>query len=176
MLSASSSGPVQYSDREEKMNTVELLQFSLEIAFDILSSVTADLTQEQADWRPPGTANTIGSIYSHILTYVDYYVRTYFIDGKPQPVTVEGRPPELWLQDVQVDLSELHVYAGQVRSTARNWLSSLTPDDLEPRALTTAGEMNLAQAVQAFIVWHISAHCGEISALKGCQGLKGYPW
>jgi hypothetical protein len=36
--------------------------------------------------------------------------------------------------------------------------------------------MNLAQAVQAFIVWHISAHCGEISALKGCQGLKGYPW
>ena len=158
------------------MNTVELLQFSLGASFDILSSVTADLTQEQADWRPPGTANTIGSIYSHILTYVDYVVRNYFIQGKPQPVTVESRPAELWMHDVQVDLSELHAYAAEVLSTALNWLSTLAPEDLERRELTTAGEMNLAQAVQAFIVWQISAHCGEISALKGCQGLKGYPW
>jgi hypothetical protein len=158
------------------MNTVELLQFSVETAFEILSSVTADLTQQQADWRPPGTANTIGSVYSHILTYVDYYVRNYLIEGQPQPIAVESRPPELWMRDIQVDLSELHAYAGQVRSTARNCLSSLTPEDLEPAVPTTAGEMNLAQAVQAFIVWHISAHCGEISALKGCQGLKGYPW
>jgi uncharacterized damage-inducible protein DinB len=158
------------------MNTVELLQFSVETAFEILSSVTADLTQQQADWRPPGTANTIASVYSHILTYVDHYVRNYFEEGKPQPLTVESRPPELWMHDVQADLSELHAYAVQARSTAQNWLSSLTPKDLERRELTTAGEMNLAQAVQAFIVWHISAHCGEIAALKGCQGLKGYPW
>ena len=158
------------------MNTVELVQFSLRAAFDVLSSVTADLTQEQADWRPPGTANTICSIYSHILTYVDFYVRNYFVEGKPQPVTVESRPAELWMQDVQVDLSELHAYADQVRSTAQNWLSSRAPKDLEHKSLTTAGEINLAQAVELFIIWHINAHCGEISALKGCQGLKGYPW
>jgi hypothetical protein len=158
------------------MNTVGLLHFSLGAAFDILSSVTADLTQEQADWRPPGTANTIGSIYSHILTYVDYYVRTYLVEGKPQPETVESRPAELWMQDVQVDLSELHAYAGQVRSTVLNWLSSLAPEDLGRRSLTTAGEINEGQAVELFIIWHINAHCGEISALKGCQGLQGYPW
>ena len=158
------------------MNTVELLQFSLGAAFDVLSAVTADLTQEQADWRPPGAANTIGSVYSHILTYVDYYVRNYFIAGKPQPETVQSRPAELWMQDVQVDLSELHAYAGRVRSTAQNWLSSLAPEDLERRARTTAGEINEGQALELFIIWHINAHCGEISALKGCQGLKGYPW
>jgi uncharacterized damage-inducible protein DinB len=158
------------------MNTVELLQFSLEAAFDILSWVTADLTQEQADWRPPGTASTIGSVYSHILTYVDYYVQNYGIEGKPQPETVESRPPELWMQDAQRDLSELHAYAGQVRRTAQNWLSSLTPQDLERKTRTTAGEINEGQALELFVIWHISAHCGEISALKGCQGLKGYPW
>lgn len=158
------------------MNTVELLQSSLGVAFDILSWVTEDLTQEQADWRPPGTASTIGSIYSHILTYVDCYMRTYLIAGKPQPETVESAPTELWMKDVQVDLSELHAYAGQVRTTAQNWLSSLTPQDLEPIARTTAGEMNLGQAIDGYIIWHINAHCGEISALKGCQGLKGYPW
>ncbi len=158
------------------MNTVDLLQFSLGAAFDILGQVTADLTQEQADWRPPGTANTIGSIYSHILTYVDYCVRTYLIEGKPQPVTVESRPAELWMRDVQADLAELHAYAAEVRSTALNWLASLAPEDLEHRELTTAGEINQAQAVELFVIWHINAHCGEISALKGCQGLKGYPW
>jgi len=42
------------------MNTVELLQYSLGFAFEILGQVTADLTQEQADWAPPGAASTIG--------------------------------------------------------------------------------------------------------------------
>jgi hypothetical protein len=174
--STGSFRPARHSRKEKKMNTVELLQFSLGAAFDVLSWVTADLTQEQADWRPPGTANTIGSIYSHILSYVDFYVRNYCIEGKPQPETVESRPAELWMQDVQVDLSELHAFAGQVRSTAQNWLSSLTPKDLEHRTRTTAGELNEGQALELFIIWHINAHCGEISALKGCQGLKGYPW
>jgi hypothetical protein len=174
--SAGASRPVRYSTRRGKVNTTDLLQFSLGAAFDILGEVTADLTQEQADWRPPGNANTIGSIYSHILTYVDYYVRNYLIEAKPQPVTVESRSAELWMQDVQVNLSELHAYAGQVRSTVKNWLSTVNPEDLERRELTTAGEINMAQALELFIIWHINAHCGEISALKGCQGLKGYPW
>jgi len=39
------------------MDTVELVQFSLGAAFDVLGMVTADLTQEQADWRPPGVAS-----------------------------------------------------------------------------------------------------------------------
>ena len=38
------------------------------------------------------------------------------------------------------------------------------------------GEFTLAQMLDSFIIWHINAHCGEISALKGCQGLTGYPW
>jgi hypothetical protein len=158
------------------MNTVELVQFSLGAAFDVLSQVTADLTQEQADWRPPGRANTIGSIYWHTLAYVDYFVQNYCIEGKRQPETAESRPAEMWMQDVQVDLSELHTYADQVRGTAQNWLATLTTADLERRRHTTVGEMNEGQMLELFVVWHINAHCGEISALKGCQGLQGYPW
>jgi len=158
------------------VKTTDLLQFSVGAAFDILGQVTADVTQEQADWRPPGKANTIGSIYSHILTYVDYYARNYLIERNPQPVTVESRSTELWMRDVQVDLSDLHAYAGQVQATVQNWLSTVTPEELERKELTTAGEISMAQALELFIIWHINAHCGEISALKGCQGLTGYPW
>jgi hypothetical protein len=158
------------------MNTVELLQFSMGAAFDILSQVTADLTQEQADWKPPGKANSITNVYWHTLTYVDYFVRTYCVEGKRQPETVESRPDVLRLQDVEADLSELHQFAGEVRDTVQGWLSSLTPADLDRMRHTTAGEMNVGQMLELYIVWHINAHCGEISALKGCQGLQGYPW
>jgi len=74
------------------MNTVELTQYSLGFAFEILSQVTADLTQEQADWKPPGVVDTIGAIYSHIVTYVDYFVQNYMIEGKPKPESIESRP------------------------------------------------------------------------------------
>jgi uncharacterized damage-inducible protein DinB len=158
------------------MNTVELLRFSLGTAFDILSQVTADLTQEQADWRPPGTASSIRDVYWHTLTYVDYFVREYCIEGRRLPDTVESRPDELRMQVVEADVSQLREFASQVESTVQDWLSSLTPADLERRRHTTVGELNVGQMLEIYVVWHINAHCGEISALKGCQGLQGYPW
>jgi uncharacterized damage-inducible protein DinB len=158
------------------MNTVGLLQYSLDFAFDILGQVTADLTQEQIDWRPPGIAPTIGSIYSHILTYVDLFIKDACIEQKPFPESIDSRPAVLYLQDVQVELSALHKRAGEVQRTAQDWLSSLTPADLARKRDTTIGELNQGQMLEAYIVWHINVHCGEIAALKGCQGAKGYPW
>jgi hypothetical protein len=160
----------------KKMNTVELLQYSLGFAFDILGQVTADLTQEQTDWAPPGNVSTIGAIYSHTITYVDYFVQNYCIEGKPLPKSVESRPAVLKMQDVQVDPYELHEYAGNVKNKIQGWLSSLTPADLERKIDTTVGELNVGQILEIYIVWHINVHCGEISALKGCQGAKGYPF
>jgi hypothetical protein len=157
------------------MNTVELLQFSLDFAFEILSQVTADLTQEQADWAPPGTASSIGSNYSHIITYVDFMLQNVCI---PQSDEIFKTPPpdRIMMQHVQVDLAALHKYAGEVRSAAQDWLSTLTPADLEQKFVTSVGELNMGQYLEAYIIWHINAHCGEIAAFKGCQGAKGYPW
>ena len=72
------------------MNTVELLQYSFDTAFYILAQTTADLTQEQTDWQPPGVVDTIGSIYSHIVTYVDWFVQDLCIDQKPFPESAES--------------------------------------------------------------------------------------
>ena len=157
------------------MNTVELTQYSLSNAFDLLRQVAADLTQEQADWVPPGTASTIGAIYSHTITYVDFIVQRVCI-GQSDAVFAEPPPAEIRMQEVQGDLSALHEYADKVQSAAQEWLSTLTPVDLERRMNTSIGELNLGQLLEAYIIWHINVHCGEISALKGCQGLKGYPW
>jgi hypothetical protein len=59
------------------MNTVELVHFSLGFAFQVLEGLVADLTQEQADWVPPGNANPIGATYWHIIMYVDKIVHDW---------------------------------------------------------------------------------------------------
>jgi hypothetical protein len=59
------------------MNTVELVHFSLGRAFEHLEQLVSDLTQEQADWLPPGRANSIGALYWHIIGYVDQLVHEW---------------------------------------------------------------------------------------------------
>jgi DinB superfamily len=173
------------------MNTVELLQFSLDNAFGILGQVTADLTQEQADWTPPGIANPIGATYWHTISGADEVVHRW-CQGK-EPLSASGNwreralevavpEPErggdwlAYMQAIRVDLPAMHEYAQTVCAAAQEWLTSLVPDDLERKIKTPIGELNLSQMLATFVIWHVDAHCGEISALKGCLGVRGYPF
>jgi hypothetical protein len=173
------------------MNTVELLQYSLGNAFGILDQVTGDLTQEQADWTPPGIANPIGAMYWHTLSSVDEIVHRWCLGQEPLGERDEWRESALavsvpepepggdylaYMQAIRVDLPALRDYAQAVADTTQGWLGSLVPEDLERDVKTPIGEMNLGQLLETFVVWHINAHCGEISALKGCQGARGYPF
>ena len=173
------------------MNTVELVQHSLGSAFEILGQVTVDLTQEQSDWQPPGIANPIGALYWHTISSTDDVVHNWALGQKPlrqredwgdRVLCVDVPEPahdDDWLaymQAVRVRLPELHEYATAVAEKLQYWLGSLAPEDLDRVVDCPFGEYTLAQMLNLFVVWHINAHCGEISALKGCQGAKGYPF
>ena len=173
------------------MNTVELLQHSFGNAFGILGQVVSDLTQEQADWQPPGIANPIGATYWHTISGADDVVYRWALGQEPihqrdgwddRVLTVAVPEPEpggdmqAYLRAIRVDLPVLHDYAQAVAETLQGWLGSLAAEDLERSLDTPVGEQTLAQLLDLFIVWHINSHCGEISALKGCQGAKGYPF
>jgi hypothetical protein len=171
------------------MNTVELLTYSLSSAFDILDQVTADLTQQQADWIPPGTANPIGALYWHTISSVDQIVHQWCRGEEPLSQRagwhkrVElagssggGQETLEEMQAIRVDLPVLHDFARAVAEVTQNWLTSLQPEDLEREIHTPIGTLNLAQLLETFVIWHINAHCGEIAALKGCQGARGYPF
>ena len=173
------------------MNTVELLQHSLGNAFGILGQVTADLTQEQADWTPPGIANPIGALYWHTISSTDYIVNQWCLAQDPlseragwgeKVLTVSAPEPGhggdylTYFRTIRVDLPVLHEYSRAVAEETEKWLASLAPEDLERKMETPIGEINLGQLVESFVIWHINAHCGEVAALKGCQGAKGYPF
>ena len=173
------------------MNTIELTQFALGNAFGILGQVTADLTQEQADWLPSGIANPIGATYWHTISSVDHIVHKWCRDQEPlgerdgwnEKVLTSSIPEPghdgdwlAYMQAIRVDLPVLGEYAKAVAEATQAWLGSLTPEDLERPLETPVGEQKLGELVQTFVIWHINAHCGEIAALKGCQGAKGYPF
>jgi hypothetical protein len=173
------------------MNTVELTQFALGSAFDILGQVCADLTQEQADWIPPGVANPIGALYWHTISGADEVVNRWLLGQEPlhqregwrqrvvsEPVA-EPSGGEGWLdylRALRADVTAMGDYAKAVEADIRTWLSSLAPEDLDRPLRTPIGEYTIAQTLEVFVIWHINAHCGEISALKGCLGARGYPF
>ena len=171
------------------MNTVELTQYAVGNAFAILEQVTADLTQEQADWTPPGLANPIGANYWHAISGADFMVHSWGMGQAPLSQTAgweekvvlfqEPNPDGehgAYLRSLRIDLAAMRDYARAVGGAVQSWLGSLTPEDLERKIDTPIGELNLAQMLETFVAWHINAHCGEISALKGCQGVRGYPF
>lgn len=171
------------------MNTVELLQFSLKNALSILGEVMGDVTQEQADWQPPGLANPIGATYWHLITGTDELVHGWCMGQAPLSATAgwgerillvpapEGEEDlAVILRTVRVNLPAMHEYSRAVAEAADEWLASLVPEDLERSLETPIGEINLGQMLATFGVWHIDSHCGEIAALKGCQGARGYPF
>jgi hypothetical protein len=171
------------------MNTVELLQYSLGNAFGILGQVTADLTQEQADWQPPGIANPIGATYWHCLSSADYVGHKWCMGQKPlseragwreRALTVSVPEPEhggdwlAYMRAIRVDLAALHEYAQAVAGALQGWLGPIPPEELARKIESPIGELDLGQLLETFVIWHINAHCGEIAALKGCQGARGY--
>jgi hypothetical protein len=169
------------------MNTVELLNYSLGNALDILGQVTADLTQEQADWCPPGIANPIGGLYWHTMSSIDQVVNAWCRGQAPLyeqgdwQHNILGDTAEYCkaetleqMRAVRVDLPRLREYTKTVAGATQGWLASLQPGDVEQVVDTPIGQLSLGQLLETFVIWHINAHCGEISALKGCQGARGY--
>ena len=171
------------------MNTVELIQYALGNAFGILEQVVGDLDQAQADWLPPGVANPIGALYWHTMSGADEIVHRWVL-GQPalsqrdawqdKVLVAAAAPgeedPVAQMRAIRVDLPALHDYARATSQAVQGWVASLTPEDLDRSVDTPIGELNLAQVLETFVIWHINSHCGEISALKGCQGAKGYPF
>jgi len=173
------------------MNTVSVLKEQLEGAHAVLEQTMADVSEEQANWAPPGIANPLGATYAHAVSAEDAVVNgmlrggaTLIASASAGKVGLSELPPTEgdygeWARRVKVDLPPLKGYAQVVYKSTGEWLASLSAADLE-RAIDLTGwglgKQSLAWVLGNILIWHIDAHCGEISCLKGLQGAKGYPF
>ena len=142
-----------------------------------------DLTVEQFNWTPPGSANPISAIFVHFLNSEDAFVQTQ-MQGKPK-IWDEGGwaektgvkvPPGYsggWeeVRNMTLSLEPLLAYQQAVRAATDAVLEKLTPDELNRVVKTARGERSVA-TIFTLVVNHALIHSGEIGALKGIQAGK----
>ncbi len=171
------------------MDIAALLQLQFNNAHGLLEAVMSDLTPEAARYVPPGgIVATIGGQYLHILTIEDLIMQTILKGVAPLYTTTflgkigSDEVPQFavwgeWGRTADVDLAKAREYGKAVYAETDRYLSRMTPDALEsPFDLSLMGlGMSTRAGVISAALNNIHIHTGEISAIKGLQGLKGYP-
>jgi hypothetical protein len=168
---------------------VALLQMQMSMAHHWLEGTMKQVTPAVALWRPSGRPGNIGSQYAHVALTEDYFIQVALRHETPLmagayagKVGLSEIPPiggswDKWSQGVQVDLDKLRAYAHGVYGATEDYLSSIGDETLgESVDVSDAGlGVRTVAFLLAMLLANVHNHCGEIAAIKGLQGLKGYP-
>lgn len=171
----------------------EILLTQLKAVHESLELTMDGVTNEVANFIPPHKANPIAGTYAHLIFSEDLFMHAFMMDKKPlfetdfaektgasalQPTDWENAYPH-WLKEVTIDVDQFRAYAKAVYSATETYVSSLSDADLEQEVDLTSLGMGTRKAydfIANFISGHAFSIMGEISVLKGIQGLKGYPF
>lgn len=175
------------------MNSIELLVHLLKDAHECVEATMDGVTDEIAAHMPPGKANPIAGTYAHLIFSEDFFIHGLLQQKAPlfetewkgktgisenQPTEWEVAYPK-WLKEVKVAIPEAREYAKAVYAATETYIHSLNEADLD-REIDMSdfgmGSRTLSAILGGFIIGHARDINGEISVLKGIQGLKGYAW
>lgn len=136
-----------------------------------------------AEKLPGSTINSIGAIYAHTVFGEDGLLNgltrgktpIYFTGGWADKIGLEmpqGSMEPDWT--VSLDLGTFRQYAKAVYQATDEYLATVSDDELD--TIVDSGfapPMPVRSFVANILAWHVATHQGEISALKGVQGLNG---
>ena len=166
------------------MNGIEAVKRAVGHSHGWYEGTVADLTQEQADFLPPGSAHPIGEVVAHILQTEDMIV-SGMLQGQRPLWERDGWEAKLGIPNVsrhtqemargfKGDLAALQPYKEAVYASTQAYLDSLSDADLDREVDMGGNTTTVGDALTNALVGNNLAHTGEISALKGVQGSKGY--
>lgn len=164
------------------MDSITYARKSLEQAFKLFNIVADGMTDEQYNWEPQGTANSIARSHVHAMSSVDFFLNGTLKGGEmawPAFAAANGlpaNPMEIWSFPSAIPLASMKEYGANVQQSVLEYVSSLTEADLD-RVVDTSF---FGQQTTAFLIQlagtHSMGHGGDMSAVKGLQGLKGLPF
>ena len=174
--------------RNDVFVEIEVLRRIASKTWDWLEETVVDVTPEVANWWPPGTANSIGTIYLHVVINTDVETNRLMVGKVPlverewdgdvgQGVPYDAEHFDRWTRHVDVDWPRLHDYG---RAVHREFIASLdgfTDADLDMDVDMTRSGLGVWQGrdlVELHGIGHPRIHGGEIACLKGLQGGVGW--
>jgi hypothetical protein len=164
------------------MDTLALLNFQATMAHDLLTQVFAPVTPIQGAWRLEGsTANAITPTVLHVYTSEDRLISG--VMGRPTlwesgewGARLGVDPANPWAMAPLDDLAPCREYASAVRAATMALLPTLDAAALDRAIPTPRGARPLGEALSFALVLNKVVHLGEIAALMGCQGERGFPF
>ncbi|MBI3360684.1 MAG: DinB family protein [Chloroflexi bacterium] len=169
------------------MDTVTLIRDNAKHAHGYFDGAMADVTQEMADWIPPGVAHKIGAEYAHLAVAEDTLMNAVVRGGAPMfSSSWAGKTgisePQMyneleWSKRVKVEMAATRQYCAAVFAATEEYVGTLKDTDLA-RVIDISqlgmGQQNVAWILSNLTVGHVHDVTGEISCLKGLQGVRGY--
>jgi uncharacterized damage-inducible protein DinB len=166
------------------MDTRDILITALNDAHRMGDIALAELTPEVAHYEAGGTTNSIAQLLAHMTTGEDGAINrvakggTRLIELKDWAAET-GIPTErgaIWTKDWRLNIDAFTQYREAVKASANEYLANLSADELEREVEWFSGPRPLHSLLQIIVIHHTLGHSGEISTLKGMQGLKGLPF
>jgi hypothetical protein len=172
------------------MNAVQLLREQLKWSHATLQATMTDVKEDVAHFTDTGKALPVGAAYAHAIIGEDIVVSTMLANktplssdnamtglSAPMPSFAEWEKHDDWARTVKVDLAKLKEFAVSVQKATDDYLSTLKDEDLDRELdIPGMGKHKIADLMSNFVILHTANLTGEISAAKGIQGLKGYPF
>lgn len=169
------------------MDAVEYIRHQVASTRRLVDGALRGTTDAQLAWAPPGTANPVAATLVHILATEDQYIQTV-LQNRPRLWETEGWGTRLGLdtppgggqgwpgsRQAKLALEPLLAYEQAVRSATDVYLTNLTSAELDRSVLFIRGQQPVA-AVLATLIVHTAGHAGEITAVRGLQGVTGLPF
>jgi hypothetical protein len=171
------------------MNSIQLLREQFKSAHDAQEAVMKDVTSETAHFDKTNKALPVGAAYAHSVMCEDIIMSPILTQkepvssamktglSEPIPSMKEWDKHEAWTRSVRVDLPVFRAYAEAVYKATDEYLTTLKESDLDSNVeMHGFGSFKLSFILTNFFLLHTANLTGEISAAKGIQGLKGYPF
>lgn len=153
----------------------------------VVDATTGDLTDDALNWTPPGTANSVGANFLHLVSGEDLFVQM-LLQGRPMEWETGGwgarlglaTPPgseDSWAaaRSATLSVAPIRDYQTVVRAATDAYVAGLDDAAFDRVVELFGQEQTLADAL-GLMVAHTVGHSGDISAVKGMQGLKGLPF
>ncbi|MSQ10445.1 MAG: DinB family protein [Dehalococcoidia bacterium] len=160
---------------------------------EVLETTIGDSPAEVLHWVPPGIAHPIAALYAHVVTGEDMMFHRVLMNGqnplyegewatKTGLSEIREKPGvswDQWARRLRMDLAAFREYAHLIQGKMEAYVAAA--DEAEMARMVTPhipGRPPVPAAVFITNIMcnHIANHAGEISTLKGLQGLKGYPF
>jgi len=168
------------------MKAQELMRAQYAQAHQVMEAAIADCDAEALTKVVGGNIGTVGAIYAHAVFDEDGWVAgvtgdpTIWESGgwasKTGLEEISGRQSQEWAQSVTYDLATFREYAQAEYEQMDACLANLPDEDVDKEIEAFGAKTTIGKHVGSLGLWHVMSHQGELSAVKGAQGLKGLPF